>query len=369
MEDNNYKILVFDDNSKNIQVVASLLSENDYLIEFALSGAEALQWAKKHNFDLILLDIMMPEMDGFEVCEKLKNEEKNKDLPIIFLTAKTDVESITKAFTKGGYDYLTKPFNSEELLARVKTHVEFKRSKEQLANNLEKEKELGLLKSRFLSTAAHQFRTPLTVIQTNMDILDFQKENLNDLMKPRFEKANNRIIAQIKKMTDLMDDVLTISKLSSGGIQTSFKNEDIVNICEEIIVLYNEISEDKRKMQIIIKGNPVEINIDSKLFMHSISNLVSNAFKYSEGSPAPEMMINFTEKKVKISVIDHGMGIPEDDLKHLFEPFFRASNVTKLEGTGLGIAISREYIELNGGTLDVKSVLNKGTEFTVSLSK
>jgi len=123
-------ILVVDDIPKNIQLLSGMLSEKEYKIAFATNGEQALKQASNINPDLILLDIMMPEMDGFEVCEKLKNNEDTKDIPVIFLTGKTEAEDITKGFELGAVDYITKPFNTEELLARVSTHVELKKARD-----------------------------------------------------------------------------------------------------------------------------------------------------------------------------------------------------------------------------------------------
>jgi len=125
-------ILIVDDNPSNVEIAASLLSGEQYNVEFALSGEEALQWVSLASFDLILMDIMMPGLDGYETSQRIKEVEAYKDVPIIFLTAKTDTESLNKAFDAGGVDYLTKPFRPEELLARVATHVALKKSKEAL---------------------------------------------------------------------------------------------------------------------------------------------------------------------------------------------------------------------------------------------
>jgi CheY-like chemotaxis protein len=132
MKNNKYKILIVDDNDKNIQIIAYLLSKNNYNVDYALNGLDALELIKSENFDLILLDIMMPNMDGYELCERILKDKKNNEIPIIFLTAKTDIESIKKAFNYGGLDYISKPFNNDELLSRVKTHVELKIIKEKL---------------------------------------------------------------------------------------------------------------------------------------------------------------------------------------------------------------------------------------------
>ena len=126
------RILIVDDNSKNIQVLATVLAKNNYEVEYALRGKDAIEIVKSEDFELILLDIMMPGMDGFDTCIALKKIENRKDIPVIFLTAKTEIESITRGFEIGGVDYITKPFNDKELLKRISTHLELKKSKEKL---------------------------------------------------------------------------------------------------------------------------------------------------------------------------------------------------------------------------------------------
>ena len=185
----NNRILVVDDNDKNIQVIASLLAENHYNVEYAVNGLDALALLSSENFDLILLDIMMPKMDGYEVCNKIKEDNAHSEIPIIFLTARTDVQSIKKAFEYGALDYISKPFSNDELLARVKTHIELKNVKEELRElnrGLEKKvlartaeldqanKKLVAIdkaKSQFINIISHEIRTPLNGIIGGLSLL------------------------------------------------------------------------------------------------------------------------------------------------------------------------------------------------------
>ena len=155
MDDTNKKfnILIVDDASKNIQVVANILKQEGYQMAFARNGKTALSRAETMPFDLILLDIMMPEMDGYEACERLKKNPETKDIPVIFLTAKTDKESVLKGFGLGAVDYVTKPFNAAELLARVKTHLELKLAKEDLRNSRDQLQELNATKDKFFRSS------------------------------------------------------------------------------------------------------------------------------------------------------------------------------------------------------------------------
>ncbi len=273
------------------------------------------------------------------------------------ITARKEAIEMKEAFTK-----------KLEAMVQERTQ-ELDEAKKELAISLEKEKELGKIKSGFVSTASHQFRTPLAVIQASLGVLDMQKKEMSDEYQERFDKIFTRIREHIGRMTDLMDEVLVIGKINSGIIQPVFAPTDLVNMCENLIRNYTEIQSDGRKMQFKVQGDAVPVSLDEKLMEHAISNLISNAFKYSEGAKDPNLMINFGDQNVEISVTDYGIGIPDVELHQIFEPFYRASNTRDYNGTGLGSAIAKEYIELNQGKLEVKSQLNKGSEFKIVLSK
>ena len=221
------------------------------------------------------------------------------------------------------------------------------------------------MKSRFVSTASHQFRTPLTVIRSNVELLQMQSDLMDDKLKPKFDKASERINHEVKRMTDLMDEVLILGKINAGRVPFEPKLTDVVSICRELVNEYNGIQNDGRKVNFKIEGKQTKLNLDEKLFSHTISNLLSNALKYSEGRGNPEMTLQFNKKSLKIRVTDQGIGIPENEIDNLFQPFFRAANASETPGTGLGLAICKEYIELNGGTIEVKSEQNKGTTFNL----
>jgi len=262
----------------------------------------------------------------------------------------------------------------EEFTKRLELKVnertkELKESQKKLALSLEKEKDLGELKSRFVAIASHQFRTPLTVIQSSMGVLALQSDDMNDKFSSKFERVYNRIERQIEKMTSLMNQVLILGKINTLNVQPTFKSTDLIAFCEEIMANHNAIQIDGRSLIFTVHGDAYKIKLDAKLMEDAISNLISNAFKYSANKPAPSLTISFGKQEVQLSIKDNGIGIPSQDVKYLFNPFFRASNVTGLSGTGLGTAIAKEYVELNGGTISVTSKLNKGSEFIITLKK
>lgn len=245
---------------------------------------------------------------------------------------------------------------------------ELETAQDKLAESLEKEKILGQLKSRFVATVSHQFRTPLTVIQSSLGVLDMQSDEMGDSFKPKFDRVYKRITGQVGRMTELMNDVLILGKINSGSVKPDFEMVDIAALAEKITKNYDDIQADGRKLICEVNGTPRSVWIDGKLFGHALSNLVSNAFKYSEFKPSPRLEINFRTDELEVSVTDYGVGIPEEEIEHLFDPFYRASNVGEIAGTGLGLSITKEYVELNNGRISVESSLNKETKFTMKFN-
>lgn len=262
---------------------------------------------------------------------------------------------------------------TRELENKVKERTEeLENARKELAVSLEKEKELSRLKSRFVSTASHQFRTPLSVIQSNIGILSMQMDSITENIdpkefRPKFDKVYQRIKDQIERMTDLMNDVLILGKINAGNISMRLNEYDLIEVCQSVLNSYSEINVNYN-MELKVEGKPRAIKLDKQLFEHALSNIVSNALKYSPDGTPPDVKIVYNGKKTSITIKDHGIGIPEEELVHLFDPFYRASNAKDYSGTGLGTSIAKEYVELIGGTIHVSSQLGKGTEFEIQLN-
>ena len=246
---------------------------------------------------------------------------------------------------------------------------ELNKAKNKITESLKKEKELSSLKSRFVSTASHQFRTPLTVIQTNLGILELQKNAFNEEHQVKFDKISKRIKDQISKMTFMMDDLLTIGKINESGINFKPIFINIVSLCQKIINSYNDIQSDGRVIEFEINGNQKGVFLDPVLMEHVLSALISNAFKYSDNRPNPILIINFLESEFQIRVKDFGIGIPKEEIQYIDEPFFRASNAIDISGTGLGTAIVKDYLDASGGELIIDSELNEYTQFKLLFKK
>lgn len=236
----------------------------------------------------------------------------------------------------------------------------------ELDTSLKREKHAGEMKSHFVSVTSHQFRTPLAIIQSNSQLINMVLAKSDSSMKNKIEPSTLRINREIKRMTELMDDVLLQGKVTSGNVDFNKSNVDICELTNDLANEYNGLQEDKRHLNIEIIGQNTKLELDKKMMRHALSNLISNAFKYSE-KKNPELIIEFKNSIVVIVVQDYGVGIPENEIKNLFQPFYRALNVQTMQGTGLGLSIAKDYIEMNGGRIEVESEINVGTQFIITL--
>lgn len=245
--------------------------------------------------------------------------------------------------------------------------LELTNSQIQLKLALEKEKELGELKSRFVATASHQFRTPMAVIQSNAELFKLITKNSDEEIRAKLDRVSNRIQTEIKRMVNLMDDILILGKINAGtSMKLEYEDTDIVGFCQSLIDGFKDVSSEERKINIEVSGEQKHVAIDTNLMSHALNNLLSNALKYSKEKD-PQITIKFEKKNLILNVIDWGIGIPEDEIPNLFQPFHRANNVGDIPGTGLGLAIVKEYIDMHKGEISVESTINEGTNFCVSI--
>jgi len=364
MKNENYKILIVDDNTKNIQILANLLSENKYSIEYALNGPDALNLINIVNFDLVLLDIMMPAMDGFEVCNRIKKQPKNNEIPIIFLTAKTDRDSIKRAFKNGGNDYVSKPFDSDELLARVKTHIELKAGKDKLnkVNILLEQKveertnelkianhkllELDNAKSQFLQIISHEIRTPLNAILGSLSILkDGDIDEDSAMFIEMLDKSASRLEAFSYKALDISQfhlygkDVLRLQKLS------------VQKLLDETILSLKANIEDKNISVIKTSNTNHDIlDLDHDFFYKTIYNILHNAVSFSPKNEKIKIEIYKDENTLSIKIQDKGDG---------FDKEFSIKNISAFDSKyhidsnpGLSLFLCNQIITAHGGKIE-----------------
>ncbi|MCP5051389.1 MAG: response regulator [bacterium] len=394
---NNYnktKILIVDDNAGNLKILGSVLMKAGYTPILVTNGFKALEIVLKGKPDLILLDIMMPEMSGYEVCQKLKEDKTTKDIPVIFITAITESESLVRAFEVGGVDYVTKPFNSIELLTRVKCQIDLKREideRKQAQHKLgesekkyqaiaEKLKEMDQVKSRFFANIAHEFRTPLTLILGPLE----QMISVCPEEDPQRKKRYTLIHRNAERLLRLINQLLELSKLDSGKMKLQAGKTDIISFTKGITASFLVLT-DQNELELefhVEYGN----NTDSpELFLWfdphkmeaALSNLLVNAFKFTppggkitvtlKGNPTP--VEHFPDGWVEISVRDTGPGIPIDQIQYIFDRFYQAGAAYEhhQKGSGIGLALSKRLVELHHGAIEATSKDGEGSEFIIRL--
>lgn len=243
-----------------------------------------------------------------------------------------------------------------------------KQVQQEMEKALSKERELNELKSRFVAMTSHEFRTPLTTIKQNIDLVSFKLENEHPDDFATYQKYLNRVESEIIRVTSLMNDILMMGRIDSGKIDVRKKATDLKAFCERIIDQTITAQPHDRSIDFKVTGVPRPVEIDGDLFDHVVQNLISNAFKYSVGSKDPVLTLRYDRlDHVHLHVRDFGIGIPRKDQKGLFQSFYRATNVQNIQGSGLGLSIVKEFVGLHGGTIVVNSEKDKGSEFVVEI--
>ena len=320
-----------------------------------------------------LLGYMPEEVIGRSPLDFVHPEDREKletaiFRPVIEGTMEKAVTEARLANSKGEYNWfeaIIQPIYHEDelegILSVARDITERKRFQNEIQKALEKEKELNELKSTFISMASHEFRTPLTSIKSSVDMLGLYAEELgshrNSPLQKHFEKINH----QIDRLSNLMNDVLILGKTDANKIPFEPEKTDLTHLCQHIIERQFSNEEDERTVDVSFSGKRQKVEVDSSLFEHIITNLCSNALKYSMGKGNPRLSLDYREDAVVIEVCDEGIGIPESEQSQLFNSFFRAKNASVYDGTGLGLVIVDEFMSLHGGQIEVESEENKGT--------
>lgn len=354
-----YQILIVDDTTNNIKIAAKMLQQPGYKLFFATSGQEALEAVRQTGFDLILLDVMMPGMDGFEVCQRLKAEKRSADIPVIFLTAKTDTASIVKGFDLGAVDYVTKPFNGKELLARVKTHLALRQAQRRL-------EEVNSAKDTFFSILAHDLRSPFTTL---LGLTEAVEERLETCSREELKRSISRIHQSASRLFALLENLLTWSRLQRGLIECVAGSVSLNLLGRRAVSLFQATADQK---QVTLQNRIPEDAVcyaDMKMVDTIFRNLVSNAVKFTGAGGTIELSAYVQGHRIAVSVSDTGIGISSNGLNKLFriDDHYTREGTCGEHGTGLGLSLCKQLAELNGGALHVSSGVNEGSTFTFML--
>lgn len=246
--------------------------------------------------------------------------------------------------------------------------TERKKVEDDMAQSLEQQKQISRMRARLVSMASHEFRTPLTTLKNNTELLIMQVEELDEALQPKLTKYIQRLEIQINRLNELIGDMLTLGRLDSGRLQFKPRNTDLIQLCDQLLKSHHSHYPDRERAELRINGLPRIVKLDQNLWEHIFNNLVSNAFKYSPGAPSPVVELDYEDSRhVKISIIDYGLGIAEEEQEAIFDSFYRVRGNAAIQGSGMGLAIVQQMTQLHGIKIKVESSPGQGSSFILVL--
>lgn len=352
-------ILIIDDNPTNLGVLFESLNSAGYRTLVSQEGLDALELAEKVKPDLILLDIIMPEIDGYSVCKFLKEKESTSQIPIIFITAMSDTDNKLAGFKSGAVDYICKPFQKDEVLARIKTHLLLQEQKESLLR-------INRQKEKVISTIAHDLRNPFNSLLGILDLLSDNYESLSDETRKKYidhaRSSSNELYSLTEKMIEWVF-------CGGGFIEMHLESLVLSDVAENAVSVIRSMAMHK-KIRIINKiTEPIKILIDENMITAVLRNLLSNAIKFTPEGGEIFLSSETRDNRILINVEDSGVGIKPEILDKIISGTggISTQGTASENGNGLGLVICKEFIEKHNGSLTATSRLNEGTVFTVSL--
>ena len=362
-----YTILIVDDVISNVLLLKVLLGKEKYNILTASGGREAIEITVNRQPDLILLDVMMPEMTGFEVAAHLKNNSKTANIPIIFLTALNSTEDVVKGFQAGANDFITKPFNKEELLVRVNHQISLVAAKRLILEKTEELRRTIVGRDKLYSVIAHDLRSPLASIKMvlNMLVLTLSKESLGSEMYQMLEMANH----STEDVFSLLDNLLKWTKSQVGKLNVVYMDFDINEVINGVIEIFSLVSASKNIKLVHTSNSPVMVHGDIDMLKTILRNLLSNALKFSYENSQILIDTSISDGMAVISVKDSGKGMSKEDQGRLLktETHFSSYGTNNEEGSGLGLLLCQDFANKNGGRLWFDSEEGKGSTFYFSV--
>jgi len=360
-------ILIVDDTPENLISLKKVLEKHNFEVDTASSGEEALKKVLKNSYVLIILDVQMPGMDGFEVAEAISGYSKAKETAIIFLSAaNTEFKFIAKGYSSGGLDYITKPVDMNILLLKVQTFYriydqnrKLNEMQKTLLEEIEFRKEAERKKDEFISIASHELKTPLTSVKGYVQLLE---RSINKGDTATVKKHLGKAQMQLEKLNSLIADLLDISKIESGKMKFSKQDFCVDTLVDNVIEVMHQSNPEFKIVKNGMAG--CMIHGDEMRIEQVIVNFLTNAIKYSPGTNQIQLTINVKDQQLYIAVKDYGIGMLPEQLHHVFDKFYRVEETSqRFQGLGIGLYISSEIIKRHGGNVGVNSTYGEGSEF------
>lgn len=362
-----YKILIVDDVMSNVLLLKVLLTNEKFAIATASNGRQALEQVEKENPDLVLLDVMMPDMSGFEVAQHLKSNPNTADIPIIFLTALNSTADIVKGFQVGANDFISKSFNKEELIIRVTHQISLVAAKRLILSKTEELQRTIAGRDKLYSVIAHDLRSPMGSIKMvlNMLILNLPSEKIGAEMYELLTMANQTT----EDVFSLLDNLLKWTKSQIGKLNVVYQDVDLVEVTDGVIEIFSMVASLKKIKIREMKPEKMMVNADIDMLKTVVRNLLSNAIKFSKENSEVLVKMEEVDGMAVVSVQDHGCGISEEGQKKLLhtDTHFSTFGTNNEEGSGLGLLLCKDFVVKNGGKLWFTSKEGEGSIFSFSI--
>ena len=361
------KILIIDDDRLNIRILASILQNEGFIITEADSGERALELYEEIKPDLVLMDVVLPGIDGFAACRELRARHGDDTAPIIFITAKKESDDIVEGLAAGGVDYLPKPFRRKESLARIRTHLQNRMLSEQQKALVDQLKAANQAKNKLLGMAAHDLRNPLASIR---GLAEFLRDGTVGPLTPDQLDLANTIFETSQSMLTLLNELLDVATIESGELKLHREPHNLTELVEKAVYL-NNINAARKNTKIVFSP-PDEapiVRVDHAKVRQVMDNLLSNAVKYSPPGSTVNVRISGYHPAFTVAVQDQGPGIPANEHNQLFKDFTTLSSKPTggEKATGLGLAICRKIIEAHRGAITATNLPKGGCEFSILL--
>jgi len=356
-------ILVVDDTPENLQLLSEMLKSWGYKARPVTSGTLALQAARSKRPDLILLDIHMPEMDGYQLCRHLKEDDTLKEIPVLFISALNETADKVKAFECGGADYITKPFQADEIHARIKAHLELHHQRNRLRESYDQLRELESQRDSLVHMVVHDMNSPITVI---LGVLEMFSDSSSGHLEEAKRELAEMALSSTQKLADMVSQLLAVSRLEAGEMNMDKTQCDLAQTIQTVVEPLKLVSGDRT---ITVKAQPgINTLCDKNIVQRIIQNLVGNALKFIPEDAEVKITLSTCTEEARVSVADNGPGIPKEFQQRIFEKFGQVdSKKNKKFGTGLGLAFCRLAVEAHGGKIGVESEVGHGSTFWFTL--
>lgn len=359
-----YKILVVDDVVSNVLLLKILLSNEHFQVCTASNGNQCIEIARTENPDLILLDIMMPDISGFETATILKGDDATKEIPIIFLTALNNPSDLVHGFQVGANDFLTKPFNKEELVMRVMHQISLVAAKRMIIKKNEELMNTISNRDKMYSVIGHDLRSPMASIRMVLNLLVnvVTPETVGEEVYALIDKVNK----ESEDVHDLLDNLLKWTKSQTGRLNVVLQDLDLDDIIPGVVDIFVVIAENKQiKLNYSASHDKIMVRADNDMLKTILRNFISNAIKFSPANSTIDITVLLEGRFAKISVRDHGVGIKAERLTTLFSNGETTYGTNNEEGSGLGLQLCKDFAVKIGGDVAVESTEGEGSTFSV----